>query len=318
MRTAFINALVEAAEIDERVALVVGDLGFGVVERFSDRYPERYVNAGVAEQDMVGLAAGMAMAGAVPFTYSIVNFSVLRCLEQIRNDVCYHQANVKLVAVGGGLAYGALGVTHHGTEDLAILRSLPEMRVIAPADPLESAWATRLAAETPGPFFLRLGRNGERQLHPEGVSLELGRAAHLREGTDVTLIGIGSIVDQTLQAAEILAAQGVAARVLSMHTLRPLDVDAIHEAARTTRAIVTVEEHSVVGGLGGAVAEVLAERSSHSPFRRVGLPSEFVDVVGSQDYLRAHYGLTPEGIADAALGLLNAEAVPVRDGGAHG
>lgn len=301
MRTAFIDTLTEEAGRDERIALVVGDLGFGVVERFRDRYPDRYVNAGVAEQDMIGLASGMAFAGAVTVAYSIANFAILRCLEQIRNDICYHIADVKVVAVGGGLAYGALGVTHHGTEDIAAVRSLPEMRIVVPADAAESRWAVQTALRTPGPFYVRLGRNGEPPVHRSEPHLELGRAAVLRQGSTATVIGIGSILGAAMVAADRLAERGIELRVLSMHTVAPLDEEAVLAASRETGAIVTIEEHCVSGGLGSAVAEVLAESGSSIPFKRLGLPRAFVDRVGSHDHLRAYYGLTPDGVVSAIL-----------------
>src|SRR5207302_4164775 len=185
-RTAFFKTLLEMAEHDDRVTLVVGDLGFGVVESFAQRFPKRFLNAGVAEQNMTGIAAGMALSGKVVFTYSIANFPILRCLEQIRNDVCYHNANDKIVAVGGGLAYGSLGSTHHATEDLAIMRALPRMVVVAPGDPVEVEQATRALRAHAGPCYLRLGRAGEPIIHSSGVAFKLGKAIRVREGRDVT------------------------------------------------------------------------------------------------------------------------------------
>jgi len=304
VRTAFIDAVTEMAADDDRIALVVGDLGFGVIERFRDRFPDRYVNAGVAEQDMIGISAGMALSGAVSVCYSMANFAVLRCLEQIRNDVCYHEADVKIVAVGGGLAYGALGVTHHGTEDIAALRSMPAMRIIVPADAIESRWAVRTALQTPGPFYIRLGRNGEPNVHQQEPQLELGRAALLREGDTATVIGIGSVLGAATAASDVLRAQGVSVRVLSMHTVVPLDREAVLAAARETGAVLTLEEHCITGGLGSAVAETLAEAGVAVPFRRLGLPQAFVERVGSHDDLRDHYGLTAPGIERAVVDLL--------------
>src|SRR5207249_10726475 len=188
MRGAFFRALLELAEQDERVHLVVGDLGFGVVEEFARRFPARFLNAGVAEQNMTGIAAGMALSGKIVFTYSIANFPILRCLEQVRNDVCYHNANVKIVAVGGGLAYGSLGATHHATEDLAILRSLPRMVVVAPGDPVETEAATRAVRTQAGPCYLRLGRAGEAKVHRGEIDFQLGKAIQVRDGRDLTLV----------------------------------------------------------------------------------------------------------------------------------
>jgi len=305
MRTAFFRAVMDAASIDPRITLIVGDLGFGVVEPFAKRFPAQFLNAGVAEQNLTGVAAGMALMGRIVLTYSIANFPTLRCLEQIRNDVCYHRTNVKIVAVGGGFAYGALGVTHHATEDLAVMRSLPEMTVVAPGDPIEAELATRAIIAHPGPCYLRLGRAGEPVLHDSGVDFELGKAIQLRDGTDLTIISTGGMLTTALDAATQLDVRGISSRVLSMHTLKPLDEDAIAAAARETGAILTLEEHSRIGGLGGAVAEVLAEiEGIHVPFRRIGLPPGFAPLAGSQEYLRAAHGLGAESVVQTVLNLL--------------
>ena len=297
MRAAFIRTLSELAEHDRRITLIVGELGFGVVESFAERFPKQFLNAGVAEQNMTGIAAGMALSGKVVFTYSIANFPTLRCLEQVRNDVCYHNANVKIVAVGGGFAYGSLGMTHHATEDLAIMRTLPGMVVVAPGDPVEAELATRAVVRDSRPCYLRLGRAGEPTVHPRGVSFQLGRAITVRHGNDLTLISTGGLLHTSVQLAERLAKDGFSARVLSMHTVKPLDTEAVLAAARETRAIITLEEHSVIGGLGGAVAEVLAESGElQVPFKRLGLPSYFSPYAGSQEFLKAAYGLSMDGI----------------------
>jgi len=300
VRTAFVQALVELARRDERIWLVVGDLGFHALDPFVEEFPDRFINAGVAEQNMTGLAAGMAMSGKIVFTYSIGNFPILRCLEQIRNDVCYHHANVNVVSVGGGLAYGALGATHHCIEDLAIMRVMPHMTVVAPGDPVEAEMATRAIAEIPGPSYLRLAKTGEPRINSAEVDFEIGRAITVREGSDLTLISTGEMLHNTVKSAERLAEEGIHARVLSMHTLKPLDVGAVLRAARETGVIVTIEEHSVIGGLGGAVAEVLAELSD-SPFtlKRIAMREPFCSEVGSQKYLREANSLSIEGIIDS-------------------
>jgi transketolase len=297
MRSAFIRSLLELAEEDERIYLVVGDLGFGVVEPFVERFPDRFLNVGIAEQDMTGIAAGMALSGKVVFTYSIANFPTLRCLEQIRNDVCYHMADVKIVSVGGGLGYGALGVTHHATEDLAVLRALPNMCVVAPGDPTEAGLATLAVVRRPGPCYLRLGKSGEPHVHQPELDFSLGKAVKVREGDDLCLIAIGTMLHAAVQVADRLSHQGIEARVLSMHTLKPLDSEAVLAAARDTSVVVTLEEHSIIGGLGSAVAETLAESSdARVRFRRLGLPPEFTSKVGTQEYLKAAYSLSVEGI----------------------
>jgi transketolase len=305
MRSAFFRSLMELAERDERVNLIVGDLGFGVIESFAQRFPKRFLNVGVAEQNMTGIAAGMALSGKIVFTYSIANFPILRCLEQVRNDVCYHGANVKIVAVGGGLAYGSLGATHHATEDLAIMRSLPQMVVLAPGDPVETRAATEALVAHTGPCYMRLGRAGEPDVHRSPIKFRIGRAIQVSDGSDLTLISTGGMLETVVQVAEQLRTTSIQARVLSMHTVQPLDAAAVLAAARDTHAVFTIEEHSVTGGLGGAVAEVLAE-SSESPsiFRRFGLPPAFSRIVGTQEYLRTHHGLSVASLAGTIRSIL--------------
>ncbi len=260
MRTAFIETLCELAATDGRVWLVTGDLGYSVLERFKERFPDRYINVGVAEQNMTGVAAGLALTGKIPFTYSIANFPTMRCLEQVRNDVCYHQLPVRVVAVGGGLAYGPAGYTHHGVEDLAVMRSLIGMTVLAPGDPHETRLCTRALLDFPGPAYLRLGKANEPNVHAGPPPFQIGQAIPVRDGQDVTLIVTGGMLQTTVAAAERLQKEHhISCRVLSMPTVKPLDVASVQHAARTTRLIVTAEEHNVTGGLGSAVAEVLAE-----------------------------------------------------------
>jgi len=297
VRTAFIETLFELAQADPRIVLITGDLGFGVVTRFMQELPQQFVNAGVAEQNMTGLAAGMALSGKIAFTYSIANFPVIRCLEQIRNDVCYHNANVKIVAVGGGMAYGSLGPSHHATEDLAVTRAMPNLLVVAPNDPMEARLATRAVAAHIGPCYLRLGRAGEATVHQPDLDFQLGKAIEVRPGRDLTFIVTGGLLQNALRAAESLAMEDLQARVLSMHTLKPLDQEAVLVAARETPAIFTIEEHSVVGGLGSAVAEFLLESDTRPAlFKRIGLTGTFSSEVGDQDYLRAYYGLDGPGL----------------------
>jgi len=297
LRTAFIEALNELADKDPRVCLVVGDLGYSVIEEFADKHPDQFVNAGVAEQNMIGLAVGMALSGKVVFTYSIANFGTLRCLEQIRNDVCYHRANVKVVAVGCGLAYGNLGVTHHASEDVAIMRALPNMTVVAPGDPIEARLGTRAVVALDGPAYLRLGRAGEPVVHADEPAFVLGRAITMREGSDLTLIASGSMLATADRIAAQLAEKGLSVRLLSMHTIKPLDREAIVRAATETRFVFTLEEHSIEGGLGGAVAEVMAELDgSRALLKRIGLRPQFNAVVGDQKYLKSLHGLDEEGV----------------------
>jgi transketolase len=289
---------------DERIYLFTGDLGFSIFEPFMEKFPSRYFNMGVAEQNMMGVATGMALSGKIIFVYSIANFPTFRCLEQIRNDVCYHNVNVNIVTGGGGLSYGALGITHHATEDIAIMRALPNMTVIAPGDPLEAELATQACAAWPGPCYLRLGKTTEPQVHESLPSFSIGRAIGVKDGKDATLISTGCMLNSIVKAAGLLAEKGISARVLSMPTVKPMDRDAVLAAARETGVIVTVEEHSVIGGLGSAVAEVLSEASGiDCKFRRMGIKDAFTHDVGNQEYLLKAHGLSVDDIVNTVIDL---------------
>lgn len=304
MRNAFFATLIETARRDPRIMFLTGDLGFMAVEPFRDELPRQFHNAGVSEENMIGMAAGLALTGRRVFVYSIIPFVTLRVVEFIRNDICYHRLPVTIVGVGAGYAYGHQGTTHHAIEDLAVMRALPEMTVLSPADPLEVAALVKALAQYDGPAYLRLGKTGEPTLHPAPPALVIGRAISCRPGRDVTLMATGSILGAALEAAERLHGAGVSARVLSVPTMKPMDRAAVLAAARETSAIVTIEEHSVIGGLGSAVAEVLAELGAHPPLKRVGIEDTFSKVAGEQSYLRTLHGLTAERIATVARELL--------------
>jgi transketolase len=285
MRTAFINTLCELAEHDDRIWLLCGDLGYSVLEGFASRFPERYVNVGIAEQNMAGMAAGLAMSGKNVFVYSIANFPTMRCLEQIRNDICYHNANVKIVSVGGGYTYGSQGYTHHGVEDIAVMRVLPNMTVVAPGDPIESRLATKAIAAHSSPCYFRLGKAGEPIVHQIEPEFQLGKAITVREGKDLTLISTGGMLELSVQVADKMALEGCFVQVISMPTVSPCDQDAIIQASRTTGKIITIEEHGI-GGLGTIVAEILAEIDEPVKFIPLRLPSAPVKTAGSQNYWR--------------------------------
>lgn len=309
MRDAYFDALAELAAEDPRVWALTGDLGIGLFDPVEAAAPGRVLNVGIAEQALVGIAAGLAYAGKVPFAYSIAPFVTSRPHDQIRVDVAMANADVKLVGVGGGLSYGYLGPTHHAIEDLALMRSLPGMTVLTPGDPDEARRATRAAAATNGPVYLRLGKNGEPRLLPADAPYTVGQAALLREGDDVTLATAGTMLGETLDAADRLAAAGVDASVLHYGTLKPFDADALVGAATRTGTIVTVEEHSIIGGLGSAAAEALAEGGVPAQLKRIGLRDEFAHAVGSREYLLREYGLTGNDIARSALTLVGASRI---------
>ncbi len=302
MRDAFIRVLTELAPHHPELLLLTGDLGFAVLDDYVTGFPRQFLNAGVAEQNMSGLAAGLALEGHTVFTYSIGNFPTLRCLEQIRNDICYHGANVKLVCIGGGMSYGPVGFSHHATEDLAVLRSLPGMLVLSPGDLWEAAEAARYLVTHRGPAYLRLDKSYAPATVRSGETFRPGTIRTLRRGSDVTIAATGGIVGEALRAAGLLAEQGISCRVLSVHTVKPIDADTLVSAALETGGILSIEEHAVDGGLGGAIAEALMEAGAFpSFFLRVGLRNTFSSVVGSQQYLRKVYSLDAEAIARAVL-----------------
>lgn len=298
MRNAFIQQLMQLAACDPRVTLMTADLGFGVLDEFAQRFPRQYLNVGVAEQNMMGLATGLALEGRIIFTYSIANFPTLRCLEQLRNDACYHGVNINVVAIGGGFSYGALGFSHHATEDLSILRALAHITITAPGDLWEAAEATRALAGTPGVGYLRLDKSAAHPTHQPGERFQLGKARMLRDGSDCTLISTGGILGAVVGAADQLKASGVFCRIISMHTVKPLDEETVVRAAQETGGIITVEEHTIDGGLGGAVAETCLDRGGiPTLFYRAGLRNEMATMAGDQEFLRKQYGLDAAALA---------------------
>ena len=304
LRNAFCNVLIEIARQDERVWLLTGDLGYSVLEPFAKEFPSRFINTGVAEQNMTGVAVGLSLSGKIVFTYSIANFPTIRCLEQIRNDVCYHKANVKIVAAGGGFCYGAAGFSHHATEDMAIMRALPGMVVTSPADSSEAAQLTRIAITTPGPFYIRLGKNNEPVIHQEPLELRVGEPVLFKQiGGDIALVSTGTLVSEILRAAEMLKSSGIEARVLSMPFIKPIDREKFLHFLDGCHLVFVVEEHTAFGGLGSAIAEIMAEVGLNIKFARIHLP-ELMSFVGSQNELRHSLGLDASSITNRALALL--------------
>lgn len=287
-----------AAQREDIVAVANDSIGSSKLGGFRSSFPDRLFNVGIAEQTLVGTGAGLANAGLIPFVSSASCFLTARALEQIKADVAYSNANVKLVGMSSGMAYGALGPTHHSIEDFAWLRAIANLVVVAPADPIETSQAVRAAAELQGPIFLRISRMGVPEVHGPDYRFEIGRAATLRSGNDVTLIANGVMVHKALEAADLLAGRGIDARVLNMATVRPIDRAAIVAAATETRGIVTAEEATIYGGLGSAVAEVVVQEVP-VPMRMVGVPGVFAPT-GEPEFLFEHFGLTSQNIADQA------------------
>lgn len=299
MRNHLIAELEQIAAADPRTTVLTADLGYSVLDAFAARFPERCLNVGICEQNMASVAAGLALEGKVVYTYSIGNFPVMRCLEQLRNCVCYHNANVKIIAVGGGFVYGQLGMSHHATEDLAITRALPNMRVFCPADPDEAVRILRHAHAIEGPCYIRLARGGEPPLHPAQQDYDVTRLLELRPGRDAAVIAIGSVLSEALSAADLLSARGLDVGVYNCMALKPFDAAGLQRIAAAYPAIATVEEHNVIGGLGSTVADaLLASPPAQMPrLVKLGLQDVYTSIVGSQAYLRHHYGLSAEHIA---------------------
>ena len=300
MRTAFIKSLMALAERDPRIWLLTGDLGYSVLEPFAVRFSDRYINVGVAEQNMAGVAAGLALSGKKVFTYSIANFAVTRCLEQIRNDICYHNADVTIVATGGGLAYGTQGYTHHGIEDIGFTRLLPNISVIVPADGYEAEWAMGAIAGRSGPSYLRLGRGGEAAVHANPLDLALfGRAIMLRAAGDVAILSTGNILGEAVVAADRLTAEGIKTGVCSIPVIQPIDAEMIIALAQQCSLLVTVEEHVTSGGLGGAVAEILSGlEAPRARLERAGVVHGLSPNAGSHSYLRQLHRLDADGLVE--------------------
>lgn len=301
MRDTFVKTLIEEAKKDKNIELITGDLGFGVLKPYFEQLPNQFTNAGIAEQNMTGVAAGMALCGKTVFTYSIGNFPTLRCIEQIRNDCAYPHANVKIVCVGGGFVYGSLGMSHQATEDIAMLRALPEVTVVCPGDLVEAAEATKAIAHTPGTVYLRLGRGGEKRVHNKIDNFQIGKAIKIREAKadcnkKVALFSTGAILDEVTEAAGILEEEGIGVEEYSFHTVKPIDKDVILDCANRYDYIVTVEEHNVIGGFASAVSEVITDSDENVRLIKIGLNDEYCSKVGNQKYLRAQYGMTAQDI----------------------
>lgn len=302
MRDTFVKTLVKLAKEDKNIELVTGDLGFGVLKPFYEQCPDQFTNAGIAEQNMTSMAAGMALEGKNVFTYSIGNFPTLRCLEQIRNDCAYHNANVKVVCIGGGFVYGPLGMSHQATEDLAILRALPDVVVMAPADLVEAEECTKALAKYKGTAYLRLGRGGEKRIHEKIDNFQIGKAIKVHDGEEVAILSSGAIFEEVTPAYEELKRKGLNPAVYTFPTVKPIDKETIEEVAAKNELIVTVEEHNIVGGFGSAVAEVIAEmKGDRARLLRIGLNDEYSVRVGNQKYLREQYGMDSNAIVEKIL-----------------
>lgn len=308
MRNAFARAITRLAQENPELVLLSGDTGNRLFDDFKAAHPSRFLNCGIAEANMISLAAGMAMSGLKPVTYAIAPFTTYRCLEQIRVDLCYYNLPVVIVAVGAGLSYAALGPTHHSCEDLAVLRAMPNLTLLCPADPLETGLALDAAFAHPGPVYLRLGKKGEPAVHPAPFDFQIGIAQRLRAGERVAIVSTGTASHLALQAAERLQQHQISAEVVHFATIKPLDTACLASLCSQFELLVSLEEHSTIGGLGSALAEWLSSRPQHPPLLRLGTPDRFFSETGNRDYVFSQWDLSPEAIALSVFQALNTQS----------
>ena len=306
MRNKLVDTLYKISKNDRDVVVITADLGFGIFEKFESEFPKQFINCGVAEQNMTMIASGLALEGKKVFTYSIGNFPTLRCLEQIRNDVCYHKLNVTIIGMGGGFTYGQLGMSHHATEDLSILRSLPEMTVVAPSSLYQVEKSVEELYKLDGPSYLRIEKNAA-IIDSEIQEFHLGRSYTIRDGNDVTMVTTGGILSEVIKSAEILSSKGIESRIISMPTVKPIDKKTILELSNQKMGIISIEENNTNGGLGSAIAEVCLENKVRPRFfYRIGLNDIYPSIVGDQDFLRRHYKMDANSIANRIIEVISA------------
>jgi transketolase len=307
MRNAFADELTKLGDEDHRVVMLSGDIGNRLFDKFKAKHPSRFFNCGVAEANMMGVAAGMAMNGLRPVAYTITPFVTTRCLEQIRTDVCYHEAPVTIVAVGAGLAYSGLGPTHHACEDISFLRSIPNMVVICPGDAFEVRAALRASMQQDRPVYIRMGKKGEPVVHGGPIgNFQIGKAITIADGKDVCLLSTGNMLPEVIEAAHMLKEKGISAQVVSFHTVKPLDEALLKDAFGNFKLVATIEEHSLIGGFGAAVSEWLTDSHvSNQNFLRFGTPDAFFKKSGEQEYAREMLGLSAHQIAEKIIHALH-------------
>lgn len=309
MRKTFIETLINLAEIDKNIYLLTGDLGFSVFEGFAGRFPERFINCGVAEQNMMGVAAGLAMEGKKPYVYSIVPFVTMRCLEQIRNDICYQNLNVKIIGMGAGFSYGAADFTHYAIEDLSVLKSLPNLILLSPADLIETKELVLQSYFKKQPAYIRLGKSG-RAIHNGSSKIIMGKPFVFRNGknANAVLITTGACLEIGINVAKKLENEGFSLKVISMHTIKPIDEKSLVKEMQGQKIIFTLEEHSVVGGLGSSVAEILLKNNIQNiAFEKLGVPSDYKNIVGGQSYLKKHYGIDEGSVYKKIISAIKAD-----------
>lgn len=313
MRSAFIRVITKLAHEDKNLYLINADTGFRVFDEFKNIFPERYLNIGISESAMIGVASGLALSGKNVFVYAIVPFVTMRCFEQIRNDLCFQKLPVKLIGIGGGLTYGGEGASHHSIEDIAVMNSLPNMTVVCPGDPIETEKAIEDSVRLEGPVYVRLGKSGEKIIHAQGIrQFRIGEGIIVKEGEDLAIISTGNMLETASDVYRELINKGMSPRLISMHTIKPIDRRLIIDTAQKCRFIVTIEEHSVIGGLGSRVAEVVTEEDLRVRLFKFALPDRYADVVGDHAYLRRYFGLTSDQILEVILSRFTNSQVRVK------
>jgi transketolase len=305
VRQACLDMVYEMAKADERILFIGSDLGVGTLDKFKQEMPRRFFMEGISEANIIGVAAGLALEGKVPYVNTIATFITRRCFEQIVVDLCLHNANVRLIGNGGGLVYAPLGATHEAIEDIAIMRALPNMTIVAPADADEMRRLMPKTIDHDGPIYIRLAKGYDPIVTNDDVPFEIGKAIPMRDGDDALIITTGITLGVALDAAQTLSGQGIEASILHCHTVKPLDSEAIMEMLQRVPVVVTVEEHIAIGGLGSAVAEIVAEANFDTAkrFKRIGLPDLFPDEYGSQASLMEKYSITPDNVASVVASL---------------
>ena len=292
MRTTFVETLKELARQDERIFLLSADMGYSVFETFREEFPDRFLNTGIAEQNTIGIAAGLASRGKIVFVYSIIPFVTMRCFEQIRLDLAYNKSNVKIVGVGAGFTYGSLGSSHHALEDISLMRSLPNMTVLCPGDPIEARELIKQSCEHTGPVYIRLGKNGEPKIHPEDKKIPLGKAIEISDGNDLILITTSTMLETGKRWVDEWKDEGISVSLVSMPTMKPFDTESIKKFILRDIPIISLEEHNIIGGLGSAIAEVIADTGIGVKFLRLGINDRFSHFVGGHDYQKQKSNLT--------------------------
>jgi len=307
MRKAFVKKLTELVSNNKNLYLLTGDLGFSVFDEFKEQFPDNFINMGVSEANMIGVAAGMAMRGKQVFVYSIIPFVTFRVLEQIRNDLCLQNLPVKIIGVGEGITYGTSGPTHHAIEDIGVMSSLPNLTVISPGDPIEVEKLVEQSLYLDAPCYIRLGKTGEEIINSQDVSLKIGKGNVIKEGKDIAIISTGNMLSSAIKVSMEFEKENVSSMVISLHTIKPLDETLLKEVSEKVKYIFVIEEHISSCGLGGKISFYYSQQNINVRMKCIGLPDDFIKFVGKQDFLRMKYGLDVDGIKKSIISFINSK-----------